>query len=281
MSYYTYIYLDPTQPGHFTYSGVSFLFEPFYVGKGSGYRKFIHLTRDIKYESNKLKARKIAKLQNDFNLREYIVTIPAEDEESAFSMERMLVAEIGRRDLRTGPLCNLMDGGGEACVVGPLTREKQSKAKLGKTYEERFGGVRACEIKLSKSIKSTGANNHYFGKKHTPDMIARIVANREYASGTEHHMYGKTHTDEVKKKLSESHKKLVGVKAVRAKFYRFISPTGLTYYVAGGFSTQCAKLGLKSPSYVRKVANGLLESYMGWKCEYITRDEYLESTKIS
>ncbi len=279
MQYYTYIYLNPEQPGHFTYSGVSFLFEPFYVGKGTGDRKFVHLTRDIKYESNKLKANKIAKLKKKFNLRDYIVVIDADSEESAFELEKRLVDEIGRRDLGTGPLCNLMEGGGISMTVGPLTREKQSKAKKGKTYEEILGVEKAKEVKLKKSIKAKGENNHYYGKKHSAEIIKKMVENREYKKGAEHCNYGKDFSSESRRKMSESHKLLTGLKSHQSKFYKFTSPEGIIHYVVGGFADYCAKLGLKSPSYVREVARGLRSDYNGWKCEYVSREEFIESQK--
>lgn len=279
MKYYTYIYLNPERPGRFTYCGVSFLFEPFYVGKGKGDRKYVHLTRDIKYESNKLKANKIAKLKKKFDLREYIVTIDAESEQLAFDLEKELVNKIGRRDLCTGPLCNLNEGGGESYTASPSTKEKQSKAKTGKTYEERLGVEKAREVKSKQSATHSGENNHYYGKKHSAEIIKKMVENREYAIGKNHHRYGKTHTDEVKRRLSESHKLLTGLKSHCAKFYKFISPDGVIYYCGGGFADFCTKLGLKSPSYVREVARGLRDDYCGWKCEYISREEFIESQK--
>lgn len=276
MQYYTYIYLDPEKPGHYTYSGMSFLFEPFYVGKGVGGRKYVHLTRDIKYESNKLKARKIAKLKNKFDLQTYIVTINADSESIALELERQLITEIGRRDIRTGPLCNLTEGGDGSFEVGPLTRKKQSEAKLGKSYEDRFGEERAKEIKSEKSRKNTGKGNPFYGKKHSPDIIAKMVANHEYKSGPAHCNYGKPVTLHTRLKMSESHKLLTGVNAVKAKFYEFISPDGIAYYIAGAFAKHCKELGIKSPSYLRDVANGKRNDYNGWKCRYITRDEYIQ-----
>jgi hypothetical protein len=43
--WYVYVYLDPRKSGRYSYevSCVSFLFEPFYVGKGIGERSRAHL----------------------------------------------------------------------------------------------------------------------------------------------------------------------------------------------------------------------------------------------
>lgn len=45
--YYNYMYLDPRKRGNYSYEGLNFslLYEPFYVGKGEGYRKFKHLQK--------------------------------------------------------------------------------------------------------------------------------------------------------------------------------------------------------------------------------------------
>ena len=42
-TFYNYVYLDPRKPGKYTYSTMSFLFEPIYVGKGTKNRYKQHL----------------------------------------------------------------------------------------------------------------------------------------------------------------------------------------------------------------------------------------------
>ena len=62
--FYVYVYLDPRKPGRYLYGDqqVTYLFEPFYVGKGKNNRLNEHLdclkkTKDKKrsYKSNKIR----------------------------------------------------------------------------------------------------------------------------------------------------------------------------------------------------------------------------------
>lgn len=53
--YYTYIYLDPRKPGHYSYSTLSFLHEPIYVGKGCQKRYLDHLVCIEKHNNDFLR----------------------------------------------------------------------------------------------------------------------------------------------------------------------------------------------------------------------------------
>ena len=57
----------------------------------------------------------------------------------ALALERRMIRWWGRKDLGTGLLYNMTDGGEgtSGIIVTKLTREKQSKAKLGKIYTEK------------------------------------------------------------------------------------------------------------------------------------------------
>lgn len=97
-------------------------------------------------------------------------------EQEAFDLEKELIAKYGRKDLGTGPLRNLTDGG-EGQSPGPVVRKKLSKANKGKTPWNK--GVTGWKCKV--------------------DTGARSAAK----SGKNHHQYGKARSDEERQKISE------------------------------------------------------------------------------
>ena len=98
--------------------------------------------------------------------------------EEACEIEKELIAFYGRKDLGTGILRNLTDGG------------------------EGTPGVKVSEkTKRKMSENNKGKNNPNYGKKHleeTKKKISRAI------SGKNNHNYGKNLPEEVKKKISES-----------------------------------------------------------------------------
>src|SRR3972149_6442219 len=72
--YYVYAYLDPRKPGKYQYPGLdfSFLYEPFYIGKGTRLRFKSHLYNSGK-GNNLFKDRKIEKIFKEANIEPYII----------------------------------------------------------------------------------------------------------------------------------------------------------------------------------------------------------------
>ena len=124
--YYNYIYLDPRKPGKYTYKNFSFLYEPFYVGKGINFRAYnkgghIH---------NIAVVRKLNKLIKEGYIMNFIVIKIIENITSYFALKRetKLIRMIGRKDLNKGPLLNLTDGGDDP------PNQKGKHWKLSKEY---------------------------------------------------------------------------------------------------------------------------------------------------
>lgn len=113
--FYVYIYLNPLKNGNYKYGKFVFDYEPFYVGKGKGYRYKEHILEIRKNrEKNYLKKNILNKIKN--NNKEPIIIKLYDNitENSAFRLERFLINLIGRRDLDKGTLSNMSDGG-EGC----------------------------------------------------------------------------------------------------------------------------------------------------------------------
>lgn len=157
---------------------------PFYIGKGKGKRD--------------KSGRRNPYWKNISNKHGFIVKRLAENltENQAWDLEKKLIAEYGRLIDNTGCLCNLSDGGEGASGVkhNNVTKEKWSKAKKGKTWEEIFGVEKANQIREQRKIKT---------KKHSEETKKKLSESKK---GNKNPMYGKKLSDDHRKKLSEVRK---------------------------------------------------------------------------
>ena len=134
--FYVYIYLDPRKPGIYEYGDYKFDYEPFYVGKGKGYRLYEHLYCRDKY--NNYKTNKIKSIYKE-NLEPIILKVHDNLEESkAYELEIDLINLIGRHISKNGLLTNILN-------------ETLFNFQSGKTYKEIYGDQR-CKIELDKRL---------------------------------------------------------------------------------------------------------------------------------
>jgi len=186
--FYVYVYLDPRKPGKYKYGEYEFDYEPFYVGKGEGYRINVHLYESkLENDENKLKTNKIKKIQREiesdpikFLYKKNMI------EQNALELETIMIVTIGRINLNAGPLTNLTNGGEgkSGHIVSDETKQKISNANKGQLVGEK-----------NPMYGKTGKDAPMFsrtGDKHP--MYGRI--------GDKHPMYGNHHTEKAKQKMS-------------------------------------------------------------------------------
>ena len=184
MYYYTYAYLREDKT-------------PYYIGKGKGNRAYKKHRKGIGVPKDK--SRIIFLKQN--------LT-----EEEAFRHEIYMIAVFGRKDLRTGILHNLTDGGDGAsgAIKSEKTRKKLSEANKGKN-NPNYGKSLSEETKRKMSEVHKGKNNPNYGKslseetrrKMSEAQKGKICSEEHKRKNSEAHK-GKTHSEETKKKLSEA-----------------------------------------------------------------------------
>lgn len=228
--FYVYAFLDPRKKGNFQYGNLTFEYEPFYVGKGSGKRASEHFRpSEMKRDYNPHKNRKITKITNA-GLKPIIKIISNNmNEKDSFSKEVDIIALIGKKK-DGGPLTNIYDGG-EGC----------SKSK-----EQR--------IKISKKVKEWHSKNkHPFeGKKFSKQHRENISKNRKGIS--------------LKKESIEKMKqtKLTTKRPPNTIHWIVVSPEGEEFTVFG-LGPFCKNHGLAT-SHMIAVANGNRNQHKGWKC---------------
>lgn len=150
--------------------------EPFYIGIGTG--------RRYKYKQGRNKIWNSIVIKND-GIFEYEILLANLTKEEAFLKEKEFIKLYGRKDLNTGCLANLTDGGDGANNMCLEARMKISKANTGKKRTEEFRKQRSLVRK---------------GKKHTIETKIKIS---ESQKGAKNHMYGKIFSKEEKLNCSK------------------------------------------------------------------------------
>jgi hypothetical protein len=180
--FYVYVYRDPSRSN-----------EAIYVGKGRGRRAYDHLARKDKHPfTQRLQLMKRNSIEPDIEI------LCCNNEGVAFAAEALSIKVFGRKDLGTGTLLNLTDGGEGTSgrFTSVETRQKMSDAKKGKP------------LKTETKQKLSNINK---GKSPSVETLQKRSASLK---GKISPMKGKVHSAETRQKMSDAQKGIPKPKAV-------------------------------------------------------------------
>ena len=269
--FYVYALLDPRKPGKYEYKDICFLYEPFYIGKGSGNRCFGHFKKSS-LTSNSYKNNKIKKIVSEkmeaivLKIKEYLI------ENKAFTIEKKLISIIGRHDIKQGPLTNL-DNGGKSGSGNILSEE--TKLKIGKNNARYWKNKKMPKEAIERGQKARKPQSFLWRcrtfKIISPEGKEYIVKDGLNNFAKKHNL-SSGHLNSIATKKRNHHKgwkcEYIGnpPKMPRDYTYKLISPNGEE--IITNKITKFAKLNNLDYTRLYEVARGEHCIHRGWKCEY-------------
>ena len=149
--YYTYILKDGDTP--------------FYVGKGTKNRMYVHVSKAKNTKTNNFLLNKIRRMVKNKKKITYEKVLVTENEQEAFDKEVELIKKIGRKDLKLGPLTNTTNGGeGVKGYIWTEQHKKNLSRSIKKAIKEgRFNPALNIDKKSSEYKKnmSVAMKNYY------------------------------------------------------------------------------------------------------------------------
>lgn len=175
MNKYVYIIVNLDKPGKYFYNNLnsSFLYEPVYVGAGSGPRIHISIEITKKYRGYK-------------NIIAFKLFENLSKEESC-DIEKLFIKEIGRKDLNLGPLSNETDGG-----IGPLNHIKSIELRklISEQKKLRIGNLNPFYGK-THSEETKKKLSEYWKSGNIEEHIKHLKENHADFNGENNPCYGK------------------------------------------------------------------------------------------
>jgi len=188
-NYYTYAYLREDST-------------PYYIGKGKGYRAFRKNRKGVMPPKD---VSRILFLKQNLT------------EEEAFKHEKYMITVFGRKDLGTGILRNLTEGGDG---VSGLIHTEEIRKKISERTKEAMntdemrkklsdgnrGKIRSKEFKMHLSKINKGRKHSKESKRKIGDASKSRTHSVESKIKMSESQKGIMHSEETKDKISESHK---------------------------------------------------------------------------
>jgi hypothetical protein len=176
--HYVYALLDHRVSGFFQYNDLEYIFEhpPIYVGKGVRERCLGHFSiRKLEKDSNRLKSNKILKIKEITGSWPFVVKLRDNmTVQDSFDFEVFCIKQIGRIDLKTGPLTNLTAGGEGVCAY------KRTEEDIRKQAESlKMGGKVRGENNPMYGVHRLGMASPHYGRHHSTETKDRLSKNHK------------------------------------------------------------------------------------------------------
>jgi len=164
---YVYVYLDPTKTAIRQTNILTLLYEPFYVGKGTGDRW--DFSKRMYDDENYFLRKKLKELKSK-NINPYVLMLPCDSENDAYALEFQLTSFLGIYP--SNDMCNLRYGGLGGFTLSEYTKNLLKQLNSGENNPNY--GTTWTEERRTK-LQSTWDKKRELGlTKKTPDEMKHV-----------------------------------------------------------------------------------------------------------